>query len=184
MLLINLAEVALLRNENDEARSSLEKALHGGYGKPQDEYETWGEAYLHLSVVDYRQARYEEARSHAVESLHFLHAGKRLVDIPGVLQLIAITRVPFEDWLGVATLLGAAEGLAESYGAVLRETLTEAHSQASASVRATLGPSDYIKAHNFGRAMVMNAAVDFAMHRQEIFRPRMHDGAESSETCS
>jgi predicted ATPase/DNA-binding SARP family transcriptional activator len=168
MLLANLAEVALLRDEDDEARNYLDKAFNGGYGKPQDEYEVFGEAYLHLAIVDYRQSRYEEARKHAAESLRLLHAGKRLVDIPGVLQLIAVTQAPFEDWLGVATLSGAAVALAETYGALLRDTLVEAHADVTLSAKRTLGPAAYDKAYGVGQAMDLNSAVEYALKRRDV----------------
>lgn len=165
MLLANMAEVALLRNRNDEARSRLEEAFKGTYPTSEDAYETWGEAYLHLAVVDYRQSRFEEARSHAHEALGLLNAGKRLIDIPGVLQLIAVTSSPFEDWIGVATLLGASESLAEAYGSTLRDTLAEAHRDVSSAAQSALGSAAYEEAYRSGQGMDLNEAVEFAANR-------------------
>ncbi len=175
MLLTNLAEVSLLRNNLEEARSYLDRAFNGTYDKPFDEFETWGEAHFNFAIIEYREGNFEKARTHAAESLRQFTAGKRLTDIPNALQLAAVSRASFDDWTGFATLFGASEALADAYGTEFRETLVDLRPQVLPSAKRVLGSSAFEKAYRMGHAMDLNSAVEYATKRENVVRAAIHD---------
>jgi hypothetical protein len=70
-----------------------------------------------------------------------------------------------------ARLLGASEALLESIGAVLETVDHMLHTQGVASARLQLGDEPFDKARHEGRAMSMEAAIEYAI------QPIMHESA-------
>ncbi|MBV9322339.1 MAG: tetratricopeptide repeat protein [Chloroflexi bacterium] len=161
-ILTNLGRVALELDELGPARALTERALAvgGTLGAPLVASRS---ALLNLGRVAAREGEVEAALTHYREALRQMESVGSPHSVAVCLQGLADLVQQRGHWARAARLLGAADGLLATSGALLQVPDQQACERTFRSVRAQLGPARFAElvavGRTLGRARIMREAL-------------------------
>jgi tetratricopeptide (TPR) repeat protein len=164
-VLTNLGETALSMDDDDAARAYLEQSIAAVDDRGQKNREILGLALRGLSLVDFRQNRFEEARANAREALGLFASGATFVSVPEALSQVAIVDAAFGEWERVARLLGASKALGISQGIPFANKPTGERAEAEVGAIRALGAAGFRAEYDLGLKMSMEQAIEYALAR-------------------
>lgn len=179
-ILANLGETALAMNDNTAARAYLEQSMATMEVSARQNPETTALTLCGMSLVDFRQNRFEEARINARLSLESFVVASAFVSIPEALSQIGIVASVFREWEKVGQLLGASWALASSLCAPLEDKRAGERERAEAAAIEGLGEAAYRSAYEAGLSLSMEQAIEYALDGDSAERPRINTGKISN----
>lgn len=168
-VLDNLGTLAVWQGEYEVARAYLEQSA--AWCEAAGDRQLHGLVLHDLSVADFGQGRYEEARAHCAASLRMLYECGAVVNLPAVLEQMALVAQARVEWGRAARLLGAAESLREAAGLPCHAAATAwgaRRADAAAAAEGALGKDGFAAALAEGRAMDLEQAIAFALDAEDV----------------
>lgn len=159
--LVRYAEVLEVRGAVTDAENALTEAI----GISQQEQEVWCRGFALWTVALLRQGsgRGIEALPSAQEGLRSMVALGDVVSVGQALEALAWCSADVGDHVRAAVLLGASERTLASAAATLSSRLARRRRECEARESAELGPEEFGRQMDRGRAMGLNEVVPWAL---------------------
>jgi hypothetical protein len=120
-------------------------------------------ALHHAALLACLEADYETATRAAKESLRLFHQLQAPWGMCHPILWLAMAAAGRSEWLRAAQLFGADEAVRESIGLGVQAFYQKAYERNFSGARAALGTSAFDAARLEGRAMPLDAVIDFAI---------------------
>jgi len=162
MILCNLGEVAIHREQYETAIKYIEMAIEELGGFNLDNANSSGTALRHSAFINYRKGNYSEASDLALRSLDFFTKANSLNEVPFTLLVLALAFSGLEEWSRSVRLIGACLRVFDTEGTTLYKYFQEGKERELSRAREHLSAAEVDALLTKGKAMDLTAAIKFA----------------------
>lgn len=177
-VLQNLGNLLCRQGNYEAARDYLNQSC--AWCEAVGDRQLHGLALCDLAAVDCAQRRDDDAQTHCAASLRLLNESGALIDIPPVIEQMALIAQALAHSEYAARLLGAAESVWKLIGAPPPPHIAARHAAAINAARCALGSDVFGNALAQGKAMDRAQAVAFALQQPPLSSPADVDDLPSS----